>query len=177
MKKADGSNELAGIWYTYLSMRSVCGRVGIVERTQDLTQGVRRCAFPEHGDARGHLVVIEGGIDIPFEIKRLFYIYGSDADVARGQHANRRSCFILVNVAGSCKVQTLDGRGGEAVYVLDKPHEGIYLPPMIWKKMYDFSPDSLLLVLASEHYDPAEYIRDFDSFVREVKHGRTAQTE
>lgn len=129
---------------------------------------VRRISFPEHGDTRGHLVVIEGRTDIPFEIKRLFYIYGSDYDVVRGKHANRRSEFILVNVAGSCKVKVLDGKGEEEIFILDKPHEGIHLPVMHWKDMYDFSPDSLLLVLASEHYDPDEYIRDYDAFMEEV---------
>ena len=128
----------------------------------------RKIAFPEHGDDRGHLVVIEGKIDIPFEIKRLFYIYGSDMDVVRGQHANRRSEFILVNVAGQCKVKVLDGKGGEEIFLLDEPHVGIYLPVMHWKDMYDFSPDSLLLVLANEHYDPDEYIRDYEVFVDEV---------
>ena len=128
----------------------------------------KKIAFPEHGDDRGHLVVIEGSKDIPFDIKRLFYIYGSDDDVVRGQHANRRSEFILVNVAGSCKVKVLDGREEEEIFILDKPHEGIYLPVMHWKDMYDFSQDSLLLVLTNEHYDPDEYIRDYDAFVKEV---------
>ena len=129
---------------------------------------VRKISFPEHGDERGHLVVIEGKADIPFEIKRLFYIYGSDNYVVRGQHANRRSEFILMNVAGNCKVKVFDGKGEEEIFVLDKPHEGIYLPVMHWKDMYDFSEDSLLLVLASEHYDPDEYIRDYDAFTKEV---------
>ena len=128
----------------------------------------KKIAFPEHGDDRGHLVVIEGGTDIPFDIKRLFYIYGSDADVVRGQHANRRSEFILVNLAGSCKVKVMDGKSEEEIFTLDKPHEGIYLPVMHWKDMYDFSQDSLLLVLANEHYDPDEYIRDYDEFIKEV---------
>lgn len=127
-----------------------------------------RIAFPEHGDERGHLVVLESMEDVPFEIKRLFYIYGSDAAVVRGQHANRKSEFILVNVAGSCKVKVLNGKGGEDIFVLDKPHEGIHLPVMHWKDMYEFSPDSLLLVLSSEHFDPDEYIRDYDAFVKEV---------
>ena len=129
---------------------------------------VQMLEFPQHGDDRGHLVVVEGLKDIPFDIKRVFYIYGSDPDVVRGCHANRKSEFVLINVAGQSKVRSRDGLGNEAVFSLNRPHTGIYLPPMIWKDMYDFSPDSILLVLSSEHYDAEEYIRDHDEFVREV---------
>lgn len=129
---------------------------------------VRMLEFPQRGDERGHLVIVEGMQDVPFEIKRIFYIYGSDTNVVRGQHANRRTEFVLINVAGQSKVKVLDGKGNEAVFSLNRPHTGIYLPTMVWKDMYDFSPDSVLLVLASEHYDPDEYIRDYDTFVKEV---------
>ena len=125
---------------------------------------VQMLTFPQ----RGHLVVVEGEQDIPFVVKRIFYMYGSDRDVVRGQHANRRSEFVLINVSGQSKIRVDDGLGNEAVFSLNRPHTGIYLPPMIWKDMYDFSPDSILLVLSSEHYDAEEYIRDHDEFVREV---------
>ena len=124
--------------------------------------------FLQKGDERGHLVIVEGNQDIPFEIKRAFYIYGSDADVVRGQHANRESEFVLINVAGKSKVKVKDGEGNEAIYCLNRPHTGIYLPTMVWKDMYDFSSDSVLLVLASTHYNPNEYIRDYNDFVKEV---------
>ena len=124
--------------------------------------------FSQRGDERGHLVVVEGYQDIPFDIKRIFYIYGSDKDVVRGQHANRKSEFVLINVAGTSKVKVKDGKGNETVYSLNRPHTGIYLPKLLWKDMYDFSDDSVLLVLSSEHYDPKEYIRDYDEFVRIV---------
>jgi len=123
--------------------------------------------FKQNGDERGKLVVVEGMKDIPFDIKRIFYIYGSDTTVVRGQHANRRSEFVLINVCGSSKVRVTDGKKDE-VFVLDKPHTGIYLPKMLWKDMYDFSEDSILLVLASESYDSSEYIRDFDEYIKEV---------
>lgn len=129
---------------------------------------VQMLTFPQYGDQRGHLVVVEGEQDIPFVVKRIFYMYGSDRDVVRGQHANRRSEFVLINVSGQSKIRVDDGLGNEAVFSLNRPHTGIYLPPMIWKDMYDFSPDSILLVLSSEHYDAEEYIRDHDEFVREV---------
>ena len=130
--------------------------------------GVQMLEFPQHGDDRGHLVVVEGMKDVPFEIKRMFYIYGSDANVVRGRHANRRSEFVLINVAGQSKVRVDDGRGNEAVFSINRPHTGLYLPRMVWKDMYDFSEDSVLLVLSNEAYDPTEYIRDYDAFVKEV---------
>ena len=117
------------------------------------------------GDERGKLVVIEGGIAIPFEIKRVFYIYDSDADVIRGQHANKISEFVLINVAGKSKVRITDGYE-EFTVELDKPMTGVYIPRMVWKDMYDFSNDSVLLVLASTHYDANEYIRDYDEYLK-----------
>lgn len=130
---------------------------------------VRMLEFPQRGDERGHLVIVEGMKDIPFEIQRVFYIYGSDPNVVRGQHANRNSEFVLINVAGKSKIRVKDGEGNEAIYCLNRPHTGIYLPTMVWKDMYDFSPDSVLLALASTHYDPDEYIRDYDEFLAYVR--------
>ena len=86
---------------------------------------------------------------IPFAIERMFYICGSDATVIRGRHANRRSEFVLINVAGTSKVKVRDGRGREKIYNLDRPRIGLYLPPMVWKDMYDFSPDSMAV---NSHY-------------------------
>ncbi len=124
--------------------------------------------FKNLGDERGNLVVIEGGITVPFEIKRLFYIYGSDSDIIRGQHANRETEFVLINIAGSCKVRITDGKE-EFIHELNTPLEGIYLPKMIWKDMYDFSSDSVLLCLANTHYMSTEYIRDYDEYVNIMK--------
>jgi len=119
------------------------------------------------GDERGSLVICEGEEDIPFRIKRLFYIFGSDKSVMRGNHANRRSEFVLINVAGSSKVRIKDGKGSERIYELNRPNEGIYIPAMIWKEMYDFSADSILLCLASELYDADEYIRNYEQYTKE----------
>ncbi len=124
--------------------------------------------FAQKGDERGHLVIVEGMKDIPFDIKRIFYIYGSDENVVRGQHANRESEFVLINVAGTSKVRVKDGKGNEAVYSLNRQHTGIYLPKMVWKDMYDFSEDSVLLCLASTHYDSSEYVRDYETFLKIV---------
>ncbi len=134
----------------------------------EVPDSVRMVKFKQLGDERGHLVVLEQFKDVPFDIKRIFYIYGSDTSVVRGQHANRKSCFMLINVAGTSKVDVHDGES-VTTYSLDEPHVGIYLPKMVWKDMYDFSPDSVLLVLASELYDPDEYIRDYDEFLREIR--------
>ena len=125
--------------------------------------------FGAVGDERGMLTICEGEQDIPFIPKRIFYIYRSGADVVRGRHANKVTDFVLINVSGSSKVKIMDGRGNELVYSLNRPNTGIYIPHMVWKEMYDFSVDSVLLCLASEHYDPNEYIRDYDKFVQEVE--------
>lgn len=125
--------------------------------------------FKDLGDERGNLVVIEGeGRDIPFDIKRVFYIYGSDAEVVRGQHANRETEFLMVNVGGTSKVRIDNGFETEIIE-LNRPGMGLYLSPMVWKDMYAFSADSILLVLASRHYDAGEYIRDYADYLAEVK--------
>lgn len=124
--------------------------------------------FEDLGDERGKLVVIEGGMSIPFDIKRVFYIYGSNATVVRGQHANRESEFVLVNVAGRSKIRITDGRE-EFIIELDKPMMGVFIPKMIWKDMYDFSSDSVLLCLASTHYDDKEYIRNYEEYLEEMR--------
>ena len=124
--------------------------------------------FGEYGDERGNLVVAEcGGMDVPFDVKRVFYIYGSDSTVVRGSHANKRTEFVLINVAGSSKVRIDNGRETDVVE-LNRPRMGLFIPAMLWKDMYDFSEDSVLLVLASEHYDGNEYIRDHDEYVKMV---------
>ena len=129
---------------------------------------LRKVTFPELGDERGNLVVIEGAKDVPFEIKRAFFIYGSDDTVVRGCHANRQSELVLINVAGTSKVMVTDGDRKEIVE-LNHPRDGVYIPRMMWKEMYDFSPDSVLMVLASTHYDGTEYIRDYDEYLKEIK--------
>ena len=128
--------------------------------------------FGEYGDERGNLVVAEGcGKDIPFDIKRVFYMYGSDATVVRGQHANRKTEFVLINVSGTSKVKVDNGFETDIIE-LNKPRMGLYIPTMMWKDMYDFSADSVLLCLASEHYDGKEYIRNYDDFLQEIKAGK-----
>lgn len=94
-------------------------------------------------------------------------MYGSDGEVIRGQHANRESEFVLINVGGTSKVR-IDNGHSEAVIELNKPMMGLYIPTMVWKDMYDFSEDSILLVLASTHYNGNEYIRDYEEYKKEM---------
>lgn len=134
----------------------------------DLREKCPIIEFKDLGDERGKLVVVEGGQSIPFDIQRVFYIYGSDSTVIRGQHANKESEFVLINVAGKSKVRITDSHE-EFVVNLDKPMMGVYIPKMIWKDMYDFSEDSVLLVLASTHYDGTEYIRNYADYQEMMK--------
>lgn len=138
---------------------------------EERTENHKLLLFQEKGDLRGHMVVIEQFKDVPFAIKRLFYMYGSEGDSIRGKHANRKSEFVLINVSGKSKVKIFDGKS-EHIYELTQPHMGIYIPNMVWKEMYDFSEDSVLLVLASELYDANEYIRDKNQYIRELQYGR-----
>ncbi|MCI8598127.1 MAG: WxcM-like domain-containing protein [Lachnospiraceae bacterium] len=138
----------------------------------NIKEQYRILEFGDLGDERGNLVVVEGTQDIPFDIKRVFYIYGSDSEVVRGQHANRNSEFVLINVSGTSKVR-VDNGFEEEIIELNRPRMGLYLPTMLWKDMYDFSADSVLLVLTNTHYDGKEYIRDYDEYLKEVGGTRT----
>ena len=134
---------------------------------QHVTEQCKVLNFGDLGDERGKLVVVEGNKDIPFKIERVFYIYGSDSELVRGQHANRESEFVLINVGGTSKVR-IDNGHTEAIIELNKPMMGLYIPTMVWKDMYDFSEDSILLVLASTHYNGQEYIRDYEEYKKEM---------
>lgn len=130
-------------------------------------EDVRLLEFEQHGDGRGRLIVIEGEENIPFEIKRVFYVYGSDAKAVRGQYANRSSAFVLINIVGTCKVCVRDALGGEREFDLDRPHIGLYIPALVWNDMYAFSLDSVILVLSSEHNDADGYIKS-DASLHEI---------
>ena len=128
---------------------------------------VTRCTFQPHGDSRGKLIALEEGADIPFPIKRVYYIYDTLPGVERGFHAHRELEQILVCVSGSCEITVDDGRERETI-PLGKPSEGLYIGPGIWREMRDFSPGAVLLVLASLPYDEHDYIRDYDEFIAYV---------
>lgn len=127
-------------------------------------------AFQQHGDDRGMLVALEEYNDIPFEIKRVYYMYDTKEGVHRGFHAHKDLEQIMICIHGSCKIRLDNGREKKIVS-LEKPYEGLYLPGNIWREMYDFSPDAVLMVLASKLYDESDYIRDHDEFLRSVNGG------
>ncbi len=124
--------------------------------------------FQPHGDERGQLVALEEYKDIPFRIKRVYYMYDTLKDVVRGGHAHKNLEQILVCVHGSCKIQ-LDNGSEKKVVALEKPYEGLYVASNMWREMYDFSDDAVLMVLASELYDESDYIRDYNSFLEYLK--------
>ena len=124
--------------------------------------------FQPHGDDRGHLVVFEEFKDIPFKIKRVYYMYDTKDGVVRGKHAHRNLEQILVCIHGSCKI-LLDNGKEKKVVPLEKPYEGLYVAHNVWREMFDFSPDAVLLVFASELYDESDYIRDYDEFLKLVE--------
>lgn len=124
-------------------------------------------AFQSKGDDRGSLVALESHKNIPFEIKRVYYIFDTKSDVVRGLHAHKNLSQVMVCLKGSCRVVLDNGCTKEQV-VLDSPDKGLLIDSMIWREMHDFSADCLLLILASEHYAESDYIRDYDEFKLKV---------
>ncbi len=127
--------------------------------------------FQQHGDARGQLVALEENKEIPFNIKRVYYMYDTGEGVRRGYHAHKKLEQILICIHGSCKIHLDDGKSVEEI-LLDKPYEGLYIANNVWREMYDFSKDAVLLVLASELYDENDYIRDYQRFMSYLEEER-----
>ena len=119
------------------------------------------------GDDRGQLVALEELKDIPFNIKRVFYIYGTSEDVPRGNHSHHKTKQFLIAVNGSCKV-TLDNGKEKETHLLNKPNLGLFQAEYIWGNMHDFSKDCVLMVLADEYYDENDYIRDYNKFLKAI---------
>ena len=128
---------------------------------------VVKYVFQQHGDERGMLVALEELKDIPFEIKRVYYMYDTKENVRRGFHAHKSLEQILICIHGSCKI-LLDNGKEKKVVSLEKPYEGLYIANDIWREMYDFSSDAVLLVLASDFYKEEDYIRDYEEFKKQV---------
>ena len=124
-------------------------------------------SFPVHGDYSGSLVALEKSEDFPFEIKRVYYIWGTQKDVVRGHHAHKRLEQVIVCVSGSCDFILDNGTMRETVH-LDSPNLGLYIKNNIWREFTNFSPDCVVMVLASEHYNEADYIRNYNEFLRSV---------
>lgn len=137
---------------------------------------VIKYVFQPHGDERGQLVALEEFKDIPFRIKRVYYMYDTADGVVRGYHAHKSLEQILVCIHGSCKV-LLDNGLERKVVSLEKPYEGLYVASNMWREMFDFSSDAVLLVLASELYDESDYIRDYDKFLEYIKNSKDVKEE
>lgn len=124
--------------------------------------------FQEHGDWRGQLVALEENKNIPFSVKRVYFMYDTLAGVVRGKHAHRQLQQILFCVAGACTI-SLDN-GVEKVEIrLNQPSRGLLIGPGIWREMYDFTENAVLMVLASEYYDESDYIRNYEEFLESIK--------
>lgn len=119
------------------------------------------------GDHRGSLVVAEANRNIPFSIQRLYYIFGAQPDVPRGFHAHKELQQIAFCIQGSCKILMNNGKEKQEV-LIGQPNKGLFIPPMVWHEMHGFSEDCILLVLASDHYDESDYIRNYDQFLEEA---------
>ena len=125
--------------------------------------------FEIKGDERGSLIAIEELKNIPFEIKRVYYIFNTKHNVRRGFHAHKNLKQVAICVKGSCKFLLDNGKERIDEIVLNKPNKGLLIEEMIWREMYDFSEDCVLLILASEFYDESDYIRDYEEFIRMVE--------
>jgi len=120
------------------------------------------------GDERGSLISLEQQKNIPFKIKRVYYIYGTKTDMVRGKHAHPNLKQVAVCVNGSCKFLLDNGKEKQTVE-LNSPDVGLYIGKNIWREMYDFTPDCVLMVLANEYYNEEEYIRDYQRFLDSIK--------
>lgn len=122
-------------------------------------------------DLRGGLVALEGMNNVPFEIKRVYYLYGTQSGVRRGLHAHKKLKQLAVCVHGSCKFLLDKGNNEKTVIALSEVNQGLYLEGLIWHEMFDFSPDCVLMVLADAHYNESDYIRNYDEFIKLISAG------
>ena len=128
---------------------------------------VIKYAFQQHGDERGQLVALEEFNDIPFKIKRVYYIWDTVHDAIRGKHAHKDLQQVIIWVKGECDFILDDGKTRETVH-LNNPAQGLYITNNIWREFTNFSEDCVVMVLASEHYNPYDYIHDYEKFLKEV---------
>lgn len=129
--------------------------------------------IPKIQDPRGNLAVIENGT-IPFEIKRVYYLYDVPSGSQRGGHAHKKLSQFLIALSGSFDVLLQDRNGNKTKITLNKPNEGLLIPNMIWRELENFSSGSVCLVVASEVYDESDYIRDLSEFTLQ-KHNQTSK--
>jgi len=128
---------------------------------------VKLIPLQTHGDDRGSLVALEEGYNIPFQIKRVYYIFNTKKGVMRGFHAHKNLKQVAIAVRGSCKFK-LDNGTDSVEVLLNDPAQGLLIESFIWREMYDFSEDCVLMVLADSHYDENDYVRDYNAFLNLV---------
>lgn len=129
---------------------------------------VEEMSFCPHGDARGQLVALESSsLEVPFEVKRVYYIYDTTPGTVRGNHAHKNLKQLLICISGACTIACEMPDGAISEYRLDWPDRGLLIEGLVWRQMKEFSKDAVLMVLASEHYDEGDYIRDYESFKKE----------
>ena len=122
-----------------------------------------------HGDERGSLVSLEEEKNIPFPIKRVYYLFGTKEGVRRGFHAHKTLKQVAIAMRGSCRFMLDDGKE-KIELLLDNPAQGLLIESCMWREMYDFSEDCVLMVLADNHYDESDYLRSYDEFIKVVGH-------
>lgn len=123
--------------------------------------------FTVHGDHAGNLVALEQGVEFPFDVRRIYYIWGTEKTAIRGRHAHRKLKQLVVCLAGSCDF-TLDDGVSRTAFRLDTPTQGLYIEDFVWREFTNFSGGCIVMVLASEHYDSTDYIKDYNQFLREI---------
>jgi len=123
--------------------------------------------FKVNGDERGSLISLEQNKNIPFNIKRVYYIYGTKKDIIRGKHSHPNLEQVVICVNGYCKFLLDDGKD-KKIIILNSPNIGLYIGKNIWREMYDFSSDCVLVVLVDKYYSEKEYIRDYQKFLKSV---------
>ena len=123
-----------------------------------------------HGDNRGSLIALENGHNLPFDVKRVYYIYGTKEGITRGFHAHKKLKQMLIAVSGNVTIKC-EYNEQKKEYKLSRPDEGLLIEGLVWREMHDFSPDCVLVVLADEYYSESDYIRDYDTFLKENGHG------
>jgi dTDP-4-dehydrorhamnose 3,5-epimerase-like enzyme len=123
--------------------------------------------FKIMGDDRGSLIALEENYNVPFDVKRVYYIFGTEQGVRRGYHAHKNLKQLAICVSGSCTFLLEDGMQQKHI-TLSSPTQGLLIEGLIWREMYDFSPDCVLMVLADAYYDEADYIRDYENFLKAV---------
>lgn len=126
---------------------------------------IKLIEFPMLGDERGSLLSLESNKNIPFDIKRVYYIFNTANGISRGFHAHKALKQVAIAVSGSCRF-VLDDGGDKADVILDMPTKGLLIESFMWREMHDFSDDCVLMVLADQLYDESDYIRNYEDFLR-----------